>query len=311
MKDLIEKIRAVVLRGDRVNYRDRRAHYASGNLSCLRDQYWSWKKEPETNPTDFKGAMKMLVGSAVEEGLVKVILSKLGPLGYHLRGTQIAVGGSNPDWDGYLDGLVAKQNQDGVWEQFVVEIKTKSGYGADLFARQPEPSLEYMTQLGLYLKDLHEKKVTNKGIFLYMLMSDNTFGDLVIVNVEYDPKTNRAFTTGYIDSNGNSGHVPVEVDLTAALERWKKLNEFLAKNEVPAGEYQYKYPLTLESVRDIADAKLKKIIDGAIVFGDWQPLYSRYKNKQLEVDGLTPERTPDELKVAVSEYRRRHPRSKI
>lgn len=307
----MQKMRSILERGDRVNFRDRRGHYASGNLACLRDQYWGWKKEPETNPTDIKGAMKMLIGSAIEDGLVKAVLSKLSFFGYHLRGTQVPVGGSNPAWDGYLDGLLAKQNEDGKWEQFVVEIKTKSGFGADLFYRNPEPSPEYMTQIGLYLKDCHEKGVTNKGLFVFVLLSDSTIGNIVLINVHYDASTNTAHATDWINSDLQTGNLNTSIDLTVSLERWNRLNRHIAEGTVPAPEYKYKYPLTEESVRELSDAKLKKIIEGAIVHGDWQPLYSRYKNKQLEADGLTPERTEEELQVARSEYKRRHPRSKI
>ena len=124
MNTLIKAMQNMVKDTDRVNYRDRRAHYASGNLTCLRDQFWAWKKVPETNPTDFLGSMKMLVGNAVETGIVTSILSKLHFVGWHIIGTQVPVGGSNPNWDGYLDLLMAKKTETG-WEKFVVEIKTK------------------------------------------------------------------------------------------------------------------------------------------------------------------------------------------
>jgi hypothetical protein len=89
------------------------------------------------------------------------------------------------------------------------------------------------------------------------------------------------------------------------------LDKHLANNTVPAGEYQYKYPLTPELLRDIPDPKLKKIAEGSLVFGDWQPAYSRYKDKQLSLDNIVPERTEEERALARAEYRRRHPRSKI
>ena len=47
------------------------------------------------------------------------------------------------------------------------------------------------------------------------------------------------------------------------------------------------------------------------VMGDWQPVYSRYKDLQLEIDKIVPERTDEERALARAEYRRRHPRSKL
>lgn len=310
MKTLIQAMQAMVSETDRVNYRDRRAHYASGNLTCLRDQYWQWKKEPETNPTDFLGNMKMMVGNAVEDGIVKNLLSRLHFIGWHIIGTQVPVGGSNPNWDGYLDVLMAQKTETG-WDKFVVEIKSKSGFGADLFWQKPEPSPEYMTQLGLYLRDLHHKGVTDHGLFLYLLLSDSHFGELVSVYSQYDSKTDSIICTHAERSDGTSYSLDTSLCLTGALERWRVLDKHLANNSVPAGEYQYKYPLTPEVLKEITDAKLKKIAEGGLVFGDWQPMYSRYKDKQLALDNIVPERTEEERALARAEYRKRHPRSKI
>jgi len=310
MKNLIEAMQRVLTETDRVNYRDRRAHYASGNLTCLRDQFWQWKKEPETNPTDFTGSMKMLVGNAIEDGIVKSVLSRLHFVGWHIIGTQVPVGGSNPNWDGYLDLLMAKQTESG-WDKFVVEVKTKSGYGADLFWQKPEPSPEYMTQLGLYLRDLHSKGVTDHGLFLFILLSDANFGKLVTINSHYEPKSDSIICSTAERSDGSSYNVNASLNLASALERWRLLDSHLANNTVPAGEYQYKYPLTQDLLREIPDPKLKKIAEGGLIFGDWQPVYSRYKNKQLLIDGIVPERTEEEKALARAEYKRRHPRSKI
>ena len=311
MKSILQAIQTMVVEPDRVNYRDRRAHYPSSNLSCLRDQYWQWKKEPETNPTDFVGSMKMLVGSAIEDGLVKSVLSRLHFVGVHMIATQVAVGGSNPNWDGYLDALMAQKKEDGSWDKFVLEIKTKSGYGADLFWREPKPSNEYQTQLGLYLKDLHSKGVTDHGSFLYVLLSDAHFGQLVIINCSYDPKSDSIICHEAERSDGSNYKLNTTFSLAGAIDRWKLLDKHLSTGIVPSGEYNYKYPLTAEVLREIPDAKLKKIVEGTLIYGDWQPVYSRYKNKQLLIDGIVPERTEEEKSLARAEYKRRHPRSKI
>lgn len=310
MNTLIQAMQAMIKDTDRVNYRDRRAHYASGNLTCLRDQFWSWKKMPETNPTDFTGSMKMLVGNAIETGVVNSMLSKLHFVGWHIIGTQVPVGGSNPNWDGYLDLLMAKKTETG-WEKFVVEIKTKSGYGANMFFEKPEPSPEYMTQIGLYLRDLTNKGVTNNGLFLYILLSDDHFGELVSVYCSYNSETDTVTASHYERGNGTSGELNISLNLATALERWVLLDKYLHDNVVPPGEYKYKYELTPEFLREVPDAKLKRIVEGTLVLGDWQPVYSRYKDLQLEIDKIIPERTDEERALARAEYRRRHPRSKL
>ncbi len=312
MKSFIKKFVEIVTADSRARYRDRRAHYASSNLKCMRDQYWEWKKEPITNPSDFVGSMKMLVGSAVEDGITKNVLSKLSFLGHHVLGTQVPVGGSNPDWDGYLDALMAKPTEDGNWEKYVVEIKTKSGYGANFFYDDPVPTDDYLVQLGLYLKDLSEKGVTNKGCLFYVLLSDKHFGTVVQINCVFEDNTLFVQDANY--SDGKTKALNISYDMKKPLTRMLALNEYLRTNNTPDGEYDYKYDLTPEVLRDtkeLSDARLKKIIAGQIVYGSWRPLYSRYKNKQLKLDGITPERTAEEKSLARAEYKRRHPRSKI
>jgi hypothetical protein len=168
-----------------------------------------------------------------------------------------------------------------------------------------------MTQLGLYMKDMHEKGVTSKGCFLFMLLSDKHFGVLIQIECHYDPKTNTAHATSYQSTDGSYGELNTSLDLSKALDRWTFLNNCLAENQEPSPEYTYKHALTPEVLKEIPDPKLKKIVEGKIIYGDWQPLYSRYKNKQLEKDGITPERTAEEIAAARAEYRKRHPRSKI
>jgi len=310
MSTLIQAMQEMIKETDRVNYRDRRAHYASGNLTCLRDQFWSWKKVKETNPTDFTGSMKMLVGNSIETGIINSMLSKLHFVGWHIIGTQVPVGGSNPNWDGYLDLLMARKLESG-WGKFVVEIKTKSGYGANMFFEKPEPSPEYMTQIGLYLRDLTNKGVTSHGLFLYILLSDDHFGELVSVYCSYDSQTDTVTASHYERGNGTSGELNISINLTESLERWILLDKYLRDNIVPTGEYKYKYELTPDFLREVSDAKLKRIVEGTLILGDWQPVYSRYKDLQLEIDKIVPERTDAERNLARAEYRRRHPRSKL
>lgn len=312
MNTFLQAMKAMLTETDRINFRDRRGHYPSANLSCLRDQYWAWKGEPETNKTDFTGAMRMLIGDAVEKILIERVLRHLHFVGWHPAPvqSQIPVGQSNPNWDGFLDYLMYKKTETG-WDKFAVEIKTKSGYGADLFFQKPEPSQEYLIQIGLYLKNLHDAGETNHGVFIYVLLSDNHFGEIVTINCYYDEKTNSVYARDYEKSNGEAGSLEASANLTEALERWKKLDEHIKNNTVPAGEYKYKYELTPEVLREMPDAKLKKLVEGNIIYGDWQPLYSRYKNKQLLIDGIVPERTEAEIALARAEYRRRHPRSKL
>ena len=143
------------------------------------------------------------------------------------------------------------------------------------------------------------------------MLSDDTFGQLVTIYCSYDSNTDTVTASKYERSDGSTGNLDVSINLAESLERWRVLDEHLRNNTVPAGEYKYKYELTNDLLREIPDAKLKSIAEGNLIFGDWQPVYSRYKNLQLEMDKINPERTDGERALARAEYRRRHPRSKI
>lgn len=315
MDKLIDLIKAAATKSNRVTYREREAHYASNTMACLRDQFWSWKGEKETNPTDFQGAMKMLLGDAVEKQLVSSVFNQLAPLGCVSK-TQVPIGGTNPlegaiyPWHGYLDILMAQREGDS-WKKFPIEIKTKSGYGAKMFAANPEPDKSYMLQLGLYLYELYKKEGITYGCFLYVLLNDDSFGDVILIHVGYDPGTHVVTAYAFDKANGTSGSLSVQYNVMEAFERFRRLDLALESGTEPAPEYKYKYDLTPEFLRDLSDAQLKKLIDGYAIIGDWQPLYSRYKDKQLLTDGLSPVRTEEEKHLAKVEYRRRHPRSKI
>lgn len=309
MNTLISAMKNAVINSERISFRSKEAHYASGNLTCLRDQYWGMTGVPETNKTDAVGAMKMLIGNAVEKELISAVFYKMQQVGWNVLSTQTKVGEDSPHWHGLLDIFMSRKVGDEL-VKFVVEIKTKSGYGADLFYAKPEPSPEYMTQIGLYLRRLSKENI-NYGLFVYVLLSDKHFGTIISVSCAYDKKTDTVCASEYERSDGTSGIINVQLDLKKAVKRWEILDQHIKDKIVPNPEYTYKYELTTEKLQSLSDAMLKKIIDGAAIGGDWQPLYSRYKDLQLSTDKINQERSPEEKALCKAEYRKRHPRSKM
>jgi len=244
------------------------------------------------------GKFKMLVGSAVEQGMIKEYFSDLHWYGVHMLGTQVPVGGSNPAWDGSLDVLMAEKQADGSYKKYVVELKTKSGYGADVLLREMEASPEYLAQLGLYLKDLSRKKVTNEGCLFYVLLSDATFGHCVVIYCRYDEASDEVVAYAAETSTGETRELGQRLKLTEIEARYRAVDEAVAKKKVPKGEFKYKYDLTPEYLEKLSDNQLRKFIRGEATGGDWQIKYSRYKTKE-------------EMAKLKAEYRKRHPRSKI
>jgi hypothetical protein len=292
---------------EKPRYRDRRAHYASSALSDLRDLYWELTGVPVTNPPDFKQSITMSIGNWVEQGLIKDVIGNLHFFGLHLAGTQIPVGGSNPAWNGYLDALVCERIGDKMQQPVVVEIKTAHGYGADLLHRTLEVKEGYLAQLGLYLKDLHEKGITNEGVLLYVLLSDKSFGEVVTVRVRYDVGTNTAIAYEGQRLDGTVQVLDQRLALSPILARFKKLSQYVEEKKEPAADYQYKRDLTPEFLAEQSDNALKQAANGEKILGDWQPRYSRYFNRILEVDKVKREYTPSEIALIRAEIERRKP----
>jgi hypothetical protein len=298
-----------LMKDRRYRFRDRRAHYASDAMKCKRDRFWERTNEPVTNPTDLTGMLKMRVGSWIEKGLIEDVIKNLHLEGVHFLSGQVPIGGSNPNFDGLLDAYVVERNdKEG---PYVIEVKTKSGVGADFFKNDPNPG-DYMAQMGLYLKDLHGKTGYVRGCFYFVLLSDANFGEMVQVDCFYEPSTDLVIAHRAEYSDGSEKKIHYEFRVGAAQEGFEEVDKAVAANQPPVkGDYEYKKPLTPEYLSEISDYQLRAAINGEKILGDWHTIYSRYFNKQLEVDGTSREYTDFERQQLLAEYRRRHPKSKI
>lgn len=311
MSDSSSKLGKAIIKAlqlERPRFRDRRGHYASDALKCSREQYWRLTGEPETDKSDAKGMLTLGIGTAIEHWLVSEVFRQLHFFGFHFIGTQVPVGGTNPvRWDGYLDGYLAIKTDDGKFKPFPLEVKTKHGFGADMIARTFEVSDDYMAQMGLYLKDLYEKKGLTYGAFLYVLLSDKNFGVVLLIHCEYLPETNevRAYK-GEIPSLGTVQELDQRFNMAIPFERWKRVEQAVKEKKCPPPDYFYKTPISSpEDLAKFSLSKLEKAAKGEAVLGDWQVLYSRYFKKILETDKLTREHTPEEIAVIKEEIGRR------
>lgn len=312
---LVERIRRFFAEYKAPRFRDRRGTYASGLMQNARDLYWSLSGEKETNPTDLVGNLRMLVGKAIERELTEQVIRNLHWFGLHAYGgaEQIPIGGSNPEVDGYLDGLLVERSADGRFDKpWVLEVKVKNGYGADLFKQDCDPGPEYLAQMGYYLKDLNAKKVTARGIFLFILNSDKSMGEMIEIECEYDEATDtvRAYRATHIDGSAPRA-LDYRLEMGPVLKRIELIKQAVQKGVLPPSEHRYKHPLTPEFIASLSDAQLKKAIDGEKVLGDWQISYSRYKNKHVEAEGTCLGYSDAERALLVAEYKRRKPRSKV
>jgi len=308
--NILHKLTTYIKRRNRWRFRDRRAHYPSDALSCRRDQYWAWTGEPRTNPADYLGTQRMFIGTALEDALVKEYFSNIGIINVHLLGTQVPVGSSNPPWNGYLDILVGELEDDAL-KKYVIEIKTKTGYGANLMARTMEPQDSHLCQIGLYLKDLCLKGVTNEGILFYYLLSDANIGTMVAIHCRYNTEKDQVEAYFAENTLGHAKQLQSTQSIAKIEEKWKQLETAVAQKKCPKADFVYKYALTNELLEGLSDAQFRAALKGEKVLGDWQVKYSPYKDKQLEVDGIEPGYTAAEISTLRRAYRKRHPASKL
>lgn len=313
---IIEAFTRYMQNQPQVRFRDKRAWHASDLLRCSRDVFWRETGVPRTNPTDFIGNFRMLLGKAIEQGVKQEILNNLHLFGYHsiCAGSQVSVGFSDPiKVDGYVDDVLVHRIGDVFGEPFILEIKTKYGAGADFFSNKYEVGDNYLAQTGAYLYDLYRKKGWTKGKYLFILLSDRNFGTLVEIDFEYLPKENIIKTVRARNSQKNFviENLHESFDLTTCFKNRQELEKIIERGEEPTkGDYQYRYPITSELIAKTSDSNLQKVLEGKKILGDWQPRYSDYFDLQLKRDKLNREYSNDEMKVFAAEWRRRHPKSK-
>jgi hypothetical protein len=287
--------------------------YASELLKDARDLYWKRTGEPVTNPVDMLGSVRMFMGKAIEDGINNHVLANLHWYGIHpyIGEEQIRIGftQNGVTVTGKLDGLIVERRGDEFSSRpWVLEIKTKYGAGADFFQRDLNPGPEYLAQMGSYLKRASEAGITDRGMFLFVLVSNDNFGEMWEIHCEYKDgivKTTRAISL----LTGDERAIEHSLDLNATLDRLKQIQDAAEKKELPAIDKVYKYPLTDEFLSSISDYKLRDLVDGKKVLGDWQVSYSAYKQKHLELQGGAGY-TQEEMQKIFDEYQRRFPKGK-
>lgn len=311
MLDIPEFLETYIPRLPDTRIRGWRGFNASEAGKCPRDLYWSIKKEAITNFPDLKGKANFVRGSALENGFKSSWLDKLHIFGFHLVDYQVSVGGDEPvKWNGIIDFLCLDKTSDPS-EIFVCEFKTKWGIGCDFLLKNMIPDTGYSYQLGLYLKDYYDKGKPRDGCLLYWLNSDKNSCEFVQFTFRYLPETNEIECYRVTKTGGYKSNVSYKFSLDYVFKKWEYVLTCLEKNEEPKPEYRYKYPLDPDYLETLSDTNIKNALKGDKILGDWQVVYSPYKNKILQVDNCETSYTENEIKTLEREYLRRHPRSKL
>lgn len=286
--------------------------WASDALKDPLELYWRMTGEPKTNPVDYVGQARMMFATAVEDGIKNNWLSKLGTQGLHLIGDQVYFGEKDPvPWSGKADFVFGVKNDKDL-KPFVCEFKTTWGTGASMINSSLKPHDSYLGQIGLYLRSAWQRGITNKGVLLYYLISDDpkVFGTMISFVCVYDPNTEEVVCKYVSDSTGRHRRCSYRVSIRQILDEWSNVLYHVNKGEPPESKLNIKHVVTEEYLKELSDYKIKKILDYGTLDGDWQIAYSSYKDKYHKHFNVEFEYTPEEIEMFREEYMKRKPGSR-
>lgn len=247
--------------------------HASDYNKAILDLYLKFKGVPESNPTTWNQVLRFGAGKGVETEALN-ILKQNGIVANDYD--QNVHGGfkmerENVEISGYMDAI----HVDGCPIE-IKSINTKNAY-AVLKYRNNTPRGNYVGQLSIYMDYLQK----DKG-YLFVISMDglDTFW------MECNKIGDRKYQCG-----------TVTVDLNKEYKKWSKLyHEYVLKDkEPPLNQYTYKYDIDKIDWSTMSSSDITKARNGHKVLGDWEILYSPYKDVIVEKQGASLGYNAEEL----------------
>jgi hypothetical protein len=225
-----------------------------------------------TNPPTWRDHLRMAAGNGVEESLVKT-LKDSGLVWEHYM----------QEWDGrmnfvregleihgYVDAMTW-HNTYGIEEGVPIEIKSINNKNAQDISKygSGKPRENYVGQLAIYMDSL------GKDIgYLFVAAIDGL---------------NSFWFECHKIAPGVYQCADTIVNINEEYKRWAHLKtEFIDKGIMPSvWEKRYKFPLDEIDWTSLSGSKISNARNGHAVIGDWEVLYSPYKNLIIELQGAT------------------------
>lgn len=268
------------------------AFSASDFMKPALDIYFAFTDEPKTNPPVWHDTLKWAAGNGVEDAMMNILkMSNITPQDYdQKKHGRVDMEREGITVHGYIDApyLPSIGSMEAIMdvpdegfatfkgEDKFIPIEIKSINNANKWGvmeyENGNPRENYVGQLGVYMDYL-----------------DMNAGKLFVSSIDglskfcFEAKRGRVHSTQEVYVKcGN-----VEVNLTAEYKRWAKLWEENIQPKVMPDifEYRYKYPLEEINWRELPASKISKARNGNAVIGDWQILYSPWKDKIIEMQG--------------------------
>lgn len=252
--------------------------WASESETMAFDIYHRWMETPPTNPITEEKLMMLKMRKLTEDAVVFYI-QKTGQIIERFTNQERVFfewGKHKVPISGYPDIGV----KDGS-EEIIVEVKTYYGGKQHSEIRNGHVKESYLKQLAIYL---YHHKIKH--------------GILILIN----QGTGERFEFDLYNVEGNEYHFicpdnEIEINLEDTFKRWEKIwVENILKKKEPAIEYQYKYDIEKIDWNSIPKSKIQNARSNKAVIGDWQVLYSDFKNLIVERQNTCLGYSSEELK---------------
>lgn len=266
-----------VLERLKINFEDRekKAFYAGDYGKTALDLYFAFTGEPKTNPPTWSDTLKWGAGRGVEE-----------QMGIILKDSGIV----KKDYDQKTHGRVEMERH-GIKIHGYIDFKTKGGRPIEcksinnankydvLKYKRGEPRESYVGQIASYLE------YTGKAEGALFVASIDGLNHWWLPVKRIKPGVYRC------------GKVTVDVD--AEYKKWAYLYDtYIVPRKLPEEfimEAPYKYDVRTLDWRAQSQNAIRKARSGDSVIGDFRVKFSPWKDKILELQGVTPGYTNDEL----------------
>lgn len=300
--------------------KDKLVHNAGDAAKCRRQIAYKVSRTKESNPIDTLGWFRLKFGSMLERGLIYEVLQKFAPMGVYILSTQADCGEHGTfygtSWHGYRDLDMGIRGPDGKIRTIVVEIKTKIGYGAtkvikenpwrrDYIIPQPDQEWGQSQQLSLYLRDAYLKTVNNPtfstpivdGILLQCLYADG-LACWVEYFFEYRPEEDEAvcYRVHCEEIPDICSPLDIHISLEAIASRWKELDGYLERGELPPPDFERKYHIEDPRILQETKTDIQKATKNQLLLGDLQCKYCSYRDKCANDLEIPASYTDEEIK---------------
>lgn len=238
------------------------------------DIYQRFKGINPTNPMTPETAFGLGMRKKLEEAVIE-IFDDMGILVKPEHGQhRVEMKRYGVKITGYMDAII---KEEGI--QVPVEIKTSFGYYQKKELKSGRPKLSYLKQLAQYM----DFAKATKGYLFQVHFEKDLIVDDIYQFVLTRNKNN--FKCGYIEFNIND-----------IYKRYKKIYEkYILPDIEPPSEFVYKYPLKKIDWKSLSKNKILNARRNKAVIGDWQCIYSDYKDLIAKKEGTIIGYTNKEL----------------